>query len=238
MRSAPGFSLLLVLLAAGLATDAHAAWQPLAVGAQWTYDGDSGGHEVQSITGTFTLRGRSVAIKSYLEGPDAGLANFWLLDADGSVLLAGFDNPSAALALAYEPPIRILPVPPVVGPQPFMDVTAYELGTDNVYATFPIRYDVFLQTLLLVPAGVFNTFAVGQVSNLPAPGASSLTFAPDGRRIAPSPRGIVSGQPTDWYAESIGVVQFQASELFQLTSTNAPMAVTRSSWGRVKRLYR
>jgi len=239
-RARPLTSLVaLALLAGGLAPVSRAAWQPLAVGAQWTYDGDAGSHEVQAITGTFTLRGRTVAIKSYLEGPDAGLSNFWLLDTDGSVLLAGFDNPSAGLALAYEPPIRVLPVPPVVGPQPFVDVTAYDLGTGAVFTQFPIRYDVFLQARVAVPAGAFDTFAVGQAIDLPAPGAATPgSLALDGRRRATTSRGIAAGEPSDWYAESFGVVQFQATQFFQLVSTNAPSAAVRTSWARVKRLYR
>jgi len=229
----------LVLLVGGLAPVSRAAWQPLAVGAQWTYLGDAGSQEVQAITGTFVLRGRTVAIKSYLEGPDAGLSNFWLLDPDGGVLLAGFDNPSAGLGLAYEPPIRFLPVPPVVGPQPFVDVTAYDLGTGAVHAQFPMRYDVFLQAQVVVPAGTFDTFAVGQVINLPAPGAATPgPLALDGRRTSATTRGITAGQPSDWYAEGFGVVQFQATQFFQLVSTNAPSAATRTSWARVKRLYR
>ena len=57
---------------------------------------------VETITGQTLVRGRVVAVKSYTDGPDAGLQNYWLLAPDGSVMLAGFSNPSAALAWAYD----------------------------------------------------------------------------------------------------------------------------------------
>src|SRR5690242_2957325 len=97
-------------------------WAPLATGTHWEYIGDAGAHEAQTITGQTLVRGTAVSVKSSTGGPDDGLQNFWLLDVDGSLLLAGFRNPSAALALAYEPPIRWLPVPPGVGPQPVQHI--------------------------------------------------------------------------------------------------------------------
>src|SRR5262245_66362812 len=71
-------------------------WMPLATGTQWEYGGDAGGHQVQTITGQTTVRGRTAAVKSYAEGVDAGLENYWLFD-DGDLLLAGFARSSEAL---------------------------------------------------------------------------------------------------------------------------------------------
>ena len=107
-------------------------WLPLDVGNRWEYGGTGGAHQVETITGQRIVRGRVVSVKSYDEGPDAGLENYWLLDADGSVLLAGFMRPSEGIAWAYEPPIRVLPVPPVVGPQPFQNAVVYDLRDDRL----------------------------------------------------------------------------------------------------------
>src|SRR5262249_28381078 len=98
---------------------------PLADGTRWEYRGDAGGHQVQTITGQTTVRGRVVSVKSYAEGTDAGLENYWLLDPDGSLLLAGFRNPSAGVAVAYEPPLLFMPVPPVFDPFPVQHVVTH-----------------------------------------------------------------------------------------------------------------
>src|SRR5712691_5245979 len=117
-------------------------WMPLGLGTRWEYRGVAGSHQVETITGFPGLHGRTVAAKYYSEGIDAGLENYWLLAPDGSVLLAGFNTPSAGLAVLYEPPIRLPPVPPVVAPGPFVSTTIYNLFTDAVLGVFPLRYDV------------------------------------------------------------------------------------------------
>ncbi len=52
-----------------------APWLPLTPGMRWEYQGLAGAHQVETITGFITLRGRVVATKSYAEGADAGLQN-------------------------------------------------------------------------------------------------------------------------------------------------------------------
>ena len=135
MRQSPRFALAVVVLLTFVSAASIArgdSWMPLAPGTRWEYRGVGGAREVQTITGQTEVRGRVVSVKSYSDGPDDGLDNYWLLDADGSVLLAGFLNPSAAFALAYEPPIRFLPVPPDPGPQPAQHIVAHDLFTDAV----------------------------------------------------------------------------------------------------------
>jgi len=157
-RLAPALILALVLTP----SLARSEWEPLAIGNRWEYRGTGGSHQVEHIAGTFPLRGRVVAIKSYTEGADAGLENYWLLDADGSVLLAGFTSPDG-MAVAYEPPIRYLDTPPAVGAKPTQLVTAYDLHTNAVMFTDYFRYDITEDVVLSLPAGALPALGVGRI---------------------------------------------------------------------------
>lgn len=213
-------------------------WLPLDLGTRWEYRSVGGSHQVETITGFPVLHGRTVAAKHYSEGVDAGLENYWLLAPDSSVLLAGFNNPSAALAVLYEPPIRLLPVPPVVAPGPFVTTTIYNLFTDAVLGVFPLRYDVTEEVQLTLPAGSFHAFGVGQAIMLPAPRlAAGRTLSLDGRTIDPGGSSIYAVSTTDWFSEGVGEVQYQADDLYQLISFGGPTPTARSSWTAVKRLF-
>jgi hypothetical protein len=242
MPQSPRFALAVVALFAFVSAPSIArgdSWLPLATGTQWEYRGVGGAHQVEMITGQTDVRGRVVAVKSYSEGPDAGLNNYWLLDTDGSVLLAGFLNPSSALALAYEPPIRYLPVPPEAGPQPVQHIVAHDLSTDSVVFEFDIQMELTGNVVLTLPAGTYQAVGVGQV---PPPAGQALTkgmsFTLDGR---PLPRGDALGSavtPSDWYSYGVGDVMYQSNDLFELVSFGSPTATASSSWGAIKRLYR
>jgi hypothetical protein len=213
------------------------SWMPLAPGTHWEYANLVGDvHEAQTITGQRTVRGRTVAVKSYAEGPDAGLQNYWLLDADGSVLLAGFMNPSVALALSYEPPIRFLAVPPAYGPQPVQHIVAHDLLTDAVVNAFDLQLEQALAEVsppfYFTP--VFAT-AVGQLSPpVGTPLVSGISLTLDGRRL---PSGF-TGPETDFFNYSVGVVLYQSSDQFGLTVFGLPTPTAKTSWGAIKRLYR
>ena len=215
-----------------------ADWMPLAIGTRWEYRGLGGGREVQRITGERTLHGRAVAARHYDEGLNAGLENYWLLDADGSVLLAGFFRPEG-FGLIYEPPIRFLPVPPVVGPQPAQRVNAHDFLTDAVVSTWDVHYDVVEEATLELAAGSFHAFGVAELSTPVGPVlALGRTFSLDGSTFAPAPASVGQPQASNWLAEGTGVVQFRFVDLFQLVRVEVPTPVARSSWARVKRLYR
>jgi len=230
-----GFASLLTISGASASA---ADWQPLEIGNIWEYQGEGGDHQIQSIVGNQTLHGRVTAAKAYAEGVDAGLRNFWLLDADGSVLLAGFLL-SDGFGVIYEPPIRYLAVPPVVGPQPVQPVTAYVYATDAVYATFNIRIDALEDVVLALPAGSFQAFGVAEVVSAPGPALGPVrALSLDGRRLGPVTAGATASEATDWYSEGVGVVQYRGYSLLQLVSFNPPTPVAHSTWARVKRLYR
>ena len=212
-------------------------WLPLAIGNRWEYRGaTSGSHDVEQITGTFTLRGRVVAIKTYEEGLNAGLENYWLLDPDGSVLLAGFLT-ADGFGIAYEPPIRHLNGPPTVGAKPPQSITIYDLHTNEVVAVYNIEYDVMEDVLLNLPAGSFQALGVGQSAASGPAVAARRALTLDGRVLTAVP-SAVPGSVSDWYSEGVGVVQYSAGELFQLVGFGQPTPTLAASWGAIKRLYR
>ena len=212
-------------------------WQPLEVGRRWEYRGVGGAHQVERITGTLLLRGRTVGVKTYSEGADAGLENYWQLGADGTVLLCGFNNPGAAFALAYEPPIAYLPGPPALGVSRTTDVTAYSLSDGSVFAAFTIQFSVLEEVDLSLPAGAFHALGTGQVLSAPrAIVAGARAFSLDGRSLGRTLPGIAPS-PTDWYADGFGVVQYRTSDLYQLVSMALPTPSVHSSWTAIKRLY-
>ncbi len=242
MPKSPRFALAAIVLLTLVSAPSIArgdSWMPLDAGTRWEYRGVGGAHQVETITGQTTVRGRVLAVKSYSEGLDAGLDNYWLLDADGSVLLAGFFNPSAAFALAYEPPIRYLPVPPEPGPKPAQHIVAYDLFTNAVFAAFDIQMELTGNVVLTLPAGTYLAVGVGQVAALAGQSlGTGNSFTLDGRSL---PLGVASGSavtPSDWYSYGVGLVMYQSSDLFQLVGFGLPTATAVSSWGAIKRLYR
>jgi hypothetical protein len=215
-----------------------APWLPLGLGTRWEYRGVAGAHQVETITGTRVIHGRTVSVKQYAEGTNAGLENYWLLDVDGSVLLAGFNNPSAALAYAYEPPIRMLPVPPAVGPGASVQTTIHDLFTDAALYVYYLQYDVSEHVQLALPAGSFDAFGVGQAIMLPiSQFGGGRTLALDGRTLAPSDKSIFLVNTTDWYAEGVGDVQYISDDRYQLVSFGLPTPTARTSWTAIKHLY-
>jgi hypothetical protein len=225
-------------LALSSVTAVAASYLPLVTGRTWMYQGDQGGHQTEVMTGTTTLHGRTVWVKHYDEGVDAGLENYWLLAFDGSVLLAGFHSPSAGLGFIYEPPIRYLPVPPALGDQPFQPIEYYDFTTDALLFSGTVRIDVLEDVWLTLPAGTYHSFGVGQYVPLPGPAATGARRTLDGRVVASTSKSIGILQPTDWFSEGVGIVMYSSGELYQLESVGGPTPTAKSSWTAIKRLYR
>ena len=108
---------------------------PLDIGNHWEYVGALGTVDAEAITGTRVILGRTVTVKSYLQGPNAGLQNWWLTGPNGEVMLAGFDSPSATFTLGYEPPITMCGGAPALGDSWLTHVVAYDLAKNS--ATSP-----------------------------------------------------------------------------------------------------
>jgi hypothetical protein len=178
-----------------------------------------------------------VAAKYYSEGVDAGLENYWQLGADGTVFLCGFSAAGGTFALAYEPPIAYLPGPPALGVSRTTNATAYNISDGSVYATLTIEFSILEEVDLSLPAGMFHALGTGQVvSTARAIVAGGRTFSPDGRSLGGATASLGSAA-TDWYADGVGDVQYQTSDLFQLVSFGLPTPTVLSSWSAIKRLY-
>ena len=212
---------------------------PLEIGNHWEYLSASGTVYAEAITGTRVVLGRTVTVKSYLAGPDAGLQNWWLTGPNGEVLLAGADRPDAGVLWAYEPPITYCGGSPALGASWLTHVVAYDLLTSGVFAEFDITFVVIEDVTLTVPAGTFPSFGVGQiVAGNVAPLASSRGFTLDGR-LASSALKATASTASDWFSPGVGVVQlFTNSELFRLTGYGNPTPARTTSWGMLKQLYR
>ena len=236
---------LVTLLAPAPATAGTPAMLPLAVGNVWNFQGNSGTVSIEAITGSRLLRGRTVAVKSYLAGPDSGLVNWWVPGADGEVLLAGFDNPAAGLSLAYEPPITICSGAPAMGDLWTAAVTAYVVPAMTVYSGFQITYGLVEHGFYLVPAGEFHAYGVAQMSLPTVPSAAGdRQLMLDGRYAAGAAGasvrapGTTTINATDWYTSGLGEIQYFTSELFRLTDYQVATPARSRSWGAVKQSYR
>lgn len=211
---------------------------PLELGNHWEYMGVGGTPNQEAITGTLTIRGREVTVKTYLSGPNAGLENWWLTGPNGEVLLAGFDNPTATLALAYEPPITICGGTPALGDSWTTNFIAYALPSMTPSAGLGITYGVLEDAPVTVPAGTFPCFGVGQI----APGGAAALMSSHGLtldgRVASGALKPAANVATEWLSRGIGVVQFNSGDLFQLTGYGNPTPTRATTWGMLKRLYR
>ena len=215
-------------------------FMPLEVGWHWEYAGLAGSHQTEIITGTRTLLGRTVFVKSYGEGADAGLENFWLNGPNGEVLLAGFDTATHDLAFAYDPPITLCGGAPSLGDIWTSHVTIYKLADLSVYDTIDIAHSALELPTLSVPAGTFDCVGVGQVLVGPSPARVRLAgrvFTMDGRQVV-ARQDALSTNATDWFARGVGVVQYATADTYQLVGYGMPTAALRGSWGALKVLYR
>ena len=223
-------------------TASGADWLPMKLGNEWTYVDTGDEPHTETFTQIGHVRGRRVFVREYIGGPDDGLLNFWLKDADGGLLLAGYYKPLYPFGLVYEPPVKIFPGVPAVGVQYSTHVYAISVPDNAPYAEFDVYMAVQSQVTLNVLAGTFTCFGVGQV----APPALSFAAAPgvmlglDGRVIDDFGQ-MLDNSPesaTEWYADGVGLVQYNSSTLFQLSTANLPTPATRSSWGHIKQLYK
>jgi len=222
-------------------SEGHADWLPLAIGNQWQYVDDTEDAHIESITDEGHVRGRRMFVKSYVGGQDDGLVNFWQIGSDGSVLLGGYYRAAQPFGLLYEPPVRIFPGSPVVGMEWTSHAIAFSVPDNVFYAEFDLYWAVAEELSLSPPAGTFQCFGVGQV----APPA--ITFAPEGQawgidgrvlRSAPGVLGTGPASATEWYADGVGLVQYNTGVPYLLQSYDLTVPAVTSSWGRIKGLYR
>lgn len=245
-RSHPARALALLAFALALGatvpgSTGHAAWLPLAIGNKWQYMDDGDNPHLEEITEEGHVRGRRMFVRSYIGGQDDGLMNFWQLGADGSVLLGGYYRPIQTFGLVYEPPVRIFPGSPAVGLEWTTHTIAYSVPDNVVFAEFDLYWAVAEAVTLSPPAGTFECFGVGQVA------PPVLAFAPegqswglDGRVRAPATGTLGTGpaSATEWYADGVGLVQYDTGVPYTLQSYDLVTPAVTSTWGRIKQLYR
>jgi hypothetical protein len=230
---------LLALRAAPAAVAAPPSMLPLEVGNYWEYVSASAGHQVETITATQTLLGRTVFVKSYTGGFNAGLENFWLTGPDGEVMLAGFNHRSFSSALAYDPPITICGGAPLVGDTWTTHTTAYNLADMSVYAVFDITFGALEEVSLSVPAGTFPCIGVGQVPFATSPASTciaGLGLALDGRQVSAT-RVDSSTDATDWYSPGVGEVKYVGGDTFELAGYGNTTPARPMSVGQLKARY-
>jgi hypothetical protein len=224
---------------------ARAEWLPLVIGNQWQYVDDTEDPHVEVITEQVHVRGRHMFVKSYVGGQDDGLINFWMLDTDGGVLLGGYYRASYPFGLIYEPPVRLFPGSPVVGAEWTTHAIAYSIPDNVFFAEFDLYWAVAEAVSLSPPAGTFQCFGVGQVAPPIVGPASAL--APEGQswgldgRVVRGALGVLGTGPasaTEWYADDIGLVQYNTGVPYVLQSYDVTVPAVASSWGRIKGLYR
>jgi hypothetical protein len=204
---------------------------PLTIGNQWVYQGVAGKSERQLVTEMRTFWGSDTYVISYLDSSsNQGLENYWTTDADGDVSLWGFYNATNGEGILYTPPIKRVDAPLYVGKTWSTTFDYYFLPGMTYGGTATIVMSDWEERILVVPAGPFPTVGVGQ-----GPYDGPLRgYSLAGLRVSAVPvRGA-----SDWYSPSVGLVQYQSDDLYQLTSFGGPTPAVQSTWGRVKALYR
>lgn len=241
MARAAALLALSVLASTAVPGAAGAAWLPLALGIEWQYVDEFEDPNIQAITETVHIRGRRAFVKTYTGGADDGLLNFWQEGPDGSVLLCGYYRPAYPFGLVYEPPVKVFPGQPAVGLEWTTHTVAISIPDNAPYGEFDLYWAVAEEVAVQVPAGTFMCFGVGQVAP-PALQATTrgVTLGLDGRITVPAGAQQDDGpaSASEWYANGIGLVQYDTGSRFVLQSTNVTTPATTSSWGRIKRLYR
>jgi hypothetical protein len=210
------------------------SYLPLATGNRWTYQSVNGLHEEHVISGTTTIQGRTVYVKSYLESTyNTGLENYWSEGPDGDLLLSGAYRSVEGWGWIFDPPLLFLDAPLVLGKPWTTRSTIYYLPDTSWGGPIEVTFAVFEDTTLVVPAGKFRAFGTGQ-----SPMLAMAATTPNPSLSVDGAFRASSGAPSDWFAAGVGVVQFDSDDRYQLAEHELPTPVVATSWGRLKRLYR
>ncbi|HET9886774.1 MAG TPA: hypothetical protein VFR10_04615 [bacterium] len=230
--------ILLLSVAWAIPVAAGSVYFPLEPRAMWSYVGDEGGAEHVFIGGTQVVIGvetvvRHVEVQSQLYGES--FENFWTSSGDGDVWLHGFTNET--FSLSYDPPILWFDAPLEVGKtwstttQPFGDLEGKVPFDDP----FTITIGVISEQEIVVPAGKFFAYEVGQVPPGIRLSLNSGVFDFSGQHLDAFDRG---DNFNDWVSYGVGIVRFRGLEHYVLETFDFPVSVEPQSWSRLKSLYR
>jgi len=233
-----GVAFLPLLMLCFGAPAAAQSYQPLDTGLRWVYGSPNEvDRDTIVVVGPTVFDGVEVIELRY-HGFNDGLSNFWTVDADGSVLLHGFDRPADSFARHYAPAIRFVN-PPVTEGHSWRD-------TSIVYcprSPCDTSSAIFVSTVTgigprTVPAGTFVAAAIEMGIGSPQltsehPSDYSIT----GTRPSASnhPTATQDGQ-TRWWTAGVGMIEnYDGWALLQFDS---PTGTRVLSWGRLKTRYR
>ena len=235
---------LALLLAAG--PGATTIYHPLDVGTEWHYANELGQTHSRSMTGIQDVLGVETVVR-HEEISESGavidlFANFWTCDGEGDLYLHGAVNYMYGFEAAYCPPIMIVDSPLEYDKVwVTQDVQRCDLDGSNCDDPFDAAYIVCVEEEVLVPAGAFHSFGIG---DYPVPprlqSLVGIQFDVFGRRL---PTGGLGSRffARDWYSEGVGAVQFQyytEPERMMRLEYWLPTPVEPATWGRLKALYR
>ena len=205
---------------------------PLEPGLFWMYEGTGGYEETMYVFGTRTLLGELVTVMGFSNSTsNEPLKNYWRRAEDGDVLLCGFfRDEDGGWGVAYDPPIRWVDAPVVLGATWACTTQVYELPGMVPADVMVLEYTVWSDGTLSLPSGDFPTVGIGFAD--PWTAETRLRgCTPDGR-VASSRSG-----PDRWLCDWVGLVQYDADDLYQLWYWGMS-PVEPQTWARVKMLYR
>jgi hypothetical protein len=145
------------------------------------------------------------------------------------VQLWGFFRNKEGFGALYQPPVRALEAPLVVG-NTWSDVVSVYLLPDTTYAgSFAISWMVYQKGTLEVPAGTFFVYGIGTTAE-PILRHGGSSYSLNGTRNG--------GESEQWYSNGVGRVQYDTDTLYQLVFYEQPTAVTGVTWGKIKAHFR
>jgi hypothetical protein len=205
---------------------------PLQVGNTWSYEGSGGYAETMTVIGTTEVLGEVVSVIDYSASTsNEPLENYWTRASDGDVMLWGFfRDEEGGWGLAYDPPIRWVDVPAVVGATWACTTQVYALPGEIPEGEMVLEYTVWWGGVLSPPAGSFQAIGIGFADPWEL-GTKLRGYAPDGRVLG------ARSEPSRWLSDGVGLVQYDYDALYELVSFGTT-PVDVATWARVKLLYR
>ena len=208
-------------------------YRPLNIGNWWEYNGIGGEHEVQRVARADSIWGNKVCVVHYEQSTNnEGLENFWTSKADGGLFLWGFSRTSEEWGILHEPPIVMVDAPLYLGKTWISTSYMYALPETTYIGKLTLRFCVYEEGYISVPAGDFYAYGVGYtydslLSSFPGAtdAGSKKSVGIDGR-IFQGLHALAGEHPgtgeeagaLSWYCRGRGEVQYKASDIFQLNA--------------------
>lgn len=223
----------LILMAAVVLPRPCAAedYLPLQIGNRWEYTSPEG-DETTEVTRTIELWGEEVYVIEYPQSVhNLSLENYWTTSGEGDVFIWGFWIEDEGWGVLYSPPIPIVDAPLYLDKMWSHTFDTYLLPDTTYAGQNEIGLRVYWEGVLSVPAGDFFSYGIGQY--IPVGGELLGGRSVSGALLADQQRD----EPTSWYSDGVGRIQYLTTDVYQLANFDQPVAVAETSWGAVKALY-